>query len=309
MNPRVRMRHLRYFVEAARSGSLVKAADQLSVSQPAVTKSLNELETILGVKLFDRGRKGVELTTFGKAYIEYAAAAIASVSAGSNHIRDLLNAERGHIEVGALALGYSEIVPAAIAQLKRKKPLVTITIRQAINAVLLPQLKLGEIDLVIGRRGEPRDMAGLAHEKLFQPNLMFAVSKDHPLAASNSRFDLADLIDQPWALPFANTSVRRQIDELFLDNGLSLPENLLEGGSKEFLCDFAGHYDAIVALPSNLLRDYLNRGDLIELQIDVDRTIAPVGITRREGQPLSGPASDLVAELRRATARLGLNIE
>jgi LysR family pca operon transcriptional activator len=305
MKHRIRMRQLNYFVESARNGSMYKASEMMNVSQPAVTKAINELENSLGVKLFERSKKGVDLTIYGEAFYQHATAAIANIADGYNHIDEIRNAERGHVVVGSLAWGYSKIVSMAIARLKRELPKVVVTVKTGMNADLLPDVALGDVDMVIGRRGESSDMVGLVHDVLFHASLMLVVSPGHPLTKRN-KLELADLVDESWLIPPANTAPRRTMDELFHEHNVPFPQNYVEGGSVQFFLDMIDDGRAIAALPNNLIMEELQQGRLIKLDIELNDSIGPVGISRRENSELSRPAGQLVLELRRAAAKLGL---
>ena len=302
MDQRIRLRQLEYFTEAVRSGSIFKAAERLNVSQPAVTKSLRELEAGLGVRLMDRGRKGVELTPYGTALLPYAEDAISAVNAGLARIEEVQKAEQGHVTIGTSPIGMSRMVPMAISRLKETNPLVVVTIIPGDGDIILPALKLGEVDIVVGRAGTPTRMTGLTHEVLLEDRLAFVARPQHPLAGS-AGVSLSQLVQFPWFVPQRNTVVREYIERLLRDHGEPFPSNYVEG-----MINSASGYvirsDAIAAIPHEFAADNIEFGKVIELNVDFEAMLDPIGITRRENTELAQPAQLLIQELRRAAARL-----
>jgi LysR family transcriptional regulator, pca operon transcriptional activator len=182
MDRAVRLRQLSYFVEAARSGSLLRASERLNVSQPAITNGLRDLERNLGAKLLQRNRNGVELTGYGKVFIHHAINVLSEINAGISHLQAVLKAERGQVTFGAPPIISFRLLPLALAHFKRAHPYVVVIANPANLDALLPSLRLAELDFIIAGIGTPEQMAGVQYEVLFQERLCLTARRDHPLA-------------------------------------------------------------------------------------------------------------------------------
>ncbi len=153
---RIRLRHLHTFVAVAQQGTLGRAAETLNLSQPALSKTLNELEQLTGTRLFERGRLGAQLTVPGEQFLTHAV-----------KVLDALN-------TAGQALNRKEDASADVKS-------TSLQVATMNNTMLLAGLKSGEIDLGIGRMSDPELMGGLNYELLFLESLKLVVRPGHPL--------------------------------------------------------------------------------------------------------------------------------
>ena len=177
---RVRFRHLQTFLEVARQKSVVKAAGLLNVSQPAVTKTIRELEEALGVAVFERDGRGIKITRSGEIFMRHAGTAITALRQGIDSVASG-NDGGVPIRVGALPTVSARIMPYAMSLFLKEATGSTIKILTGENAVLLEQLRLGELDLVVGRLAAPEKMTGFFFEHLYSEQVLFVVRAGHPL--------------------------------------------------------------------------------------------------------------------------------
>lgn len=302
MDRTIRLRQLTYLVEAARSGSLLRAAQRLHVSQPAITNGLHELEQNLGAKLLDRNRQGVELTAYGKVFIHHAINVLSEINAGVSHLEAVLKAERGQVTFGVPPIISFGIIPLALARFKRGHPDVAVIVNPANIDALLPSLRLAELDFVFGGAGAAEQMADIHYDVLFQERLCLIARKGHPLA-SRKQVSPGELHDYPWFIPNPYRDFREQVEGFFRSEGLSLPRNFIEAGHN-IAADYLRQSDAIAILPFSLVADGVDRGILIELQPNLPLPTYPVGILRRESSELSTTAQLLIQEIKAAALRL-----
>lgn len=160
IDARVKFRHLQTFVEVARQKSVVKAAELLHVTQPAVTKTIRELEEVLGVAVFEREGRGIKITRYGEVFLRHAGAALTALRQGLDSVSQERSGEGPPIRVGALPTVSTRIMPRAIALFLKEKTGARIKIVTGENAVLLEQLRIGDLDLVVGRLAAPDKMTG-----------------------------------------------------------------------------------------------------------------------------------------------------
>ncbi|WP_404402022.1 pca operon transcription factor PcaQ [Pelagibacterium halotolerans] len=303
IDSRVRFRHLRTFIEAARQRSIGKAAEVLHVTQPAVSKTIRELEEILGVKLFEKEGRGVRVTRYGEVFLHHAGASIAAIQQGIDSL------DRGSsgppVRVGALPTVSARIMPRAMALFLKENTDSPIKVVTGENMVLLDQLRLGVLDLVIGRLAAPEHMSGLHFEYLYSEQVRFAVRKGHPLLAA-PRFDFAALRDFTVLMPPTGSVIRPFVDRFLLSHGQATFPRAIETVSDSFGRAFVMDYDAVWIISEGVIDRELSAGRLELLPIDTADTRGAVGLTAREDTPTNASVDILARTLRETIAELGL---
>lgn len=141
----------------------------LTSSQPALSKTLNELEQLTGTRLFDRGRLGAQLTLVGEQFLTHAVKVLDALNTAGQALNRKEESVSDIVRVGALPTAALGILPAAIGQFHRQQKHATLQVATMNNTMLLAGLKSGELDLGIGRMSDPELMSGLNYELLF-PN-------------------------------------------------------------------------------------------------------------------------------------------
>ncbi|AQA21268.1 lysR substrate binding domain protein [Rhodococcus sp. MTM3W5.2] len=299
LDGRLKLRHLVLVDALTRQGSVVGAAAALHVTQPVATRSLHDLESILGVELYERGPRGITPTIFGEAFTSHARAVIAQLTQAGRHVVELADADRGTVVVGTHLAGSNVLLPGAIARLKAERPLLTVIVREGTPETLLVELEAGRVDLIVGRLTSPTDQAAI-RDTLYEESVELVTRARHPLAELDS-LTLADLADYPWILPGVETSLRRELEEFFARNGMPLPENRVEATSFLTVRQLLIETDMIAVLPSLIPRDDAR---LTTLPVALDPIGHRVGITLSPGRTLSPSAEALVGNLRRIAAEI-----
>lgn len=295
---RITLRQLVYFNQVARAGSVRKAAELLNISQPAVTRKIKEFEEALGVELFARTRNGVTPTKVGQALMRHTIAALDHVHAGLAEIDELKHAAEGHITLGGPTVGMSRIVPRAIAGLKKKWPLVKVSLQSGAHAQALAALHEGEIDIYFGRRGTPDQMADLHFEPLFQDRLVIVAGSQNPLV-ERGECEIADLMEYPWIIPSLDSSFKSFVDEVFRQNGIAPPKNCVEMTFGASMWIYLEETGAIAAMPSNLVADDIQAGRISVLKTDESWLLPEFGFAYREHAKPGRITAAMIQELRR----------
>ncbi|XAH24402.1 LysR family transcriptional regulator [Xylophilus sp. GW821-FHT01B05] len=184
-------RHMRYLVAVADSGSLTQAAERLGVAQPALTQSLNRLEAELGVRLFERSRRGAALTDAGRAVIDDVRASLALAESATLRAQAIAGGKAGRLHIGFVTHAVYDVLPEALRLLRSEFPGVEVVLSEMSNADQLEALAKGTLDLAMLHTPVP--LAGRAREKLVRrERLMAVLPAGYPLGP-DGRAGLADL--------------------------------------------------------------------------------------------------------------------
>ncbi len=298
VDSRIRFRHLRTFIEAARQRSISRAADVLNVTQPAVSKTIRELEEILGVKLFEKEGRGIKTTRQGELFLESAGASMAAVQQG---IDRLGGAQSGApLRVGALPTVSARMMPSVMQQFLRELADAPVTIVTGENLVLLDQLRRGELDLVVGRLAAPEQMAGLEFEYLYSEKVRFVVRSGHPLVTAK-RFDFSAMSSYPVLMPTKRAVIRPFVDRFLLSHGQAAFPRMIETVSESFGRAFVLETNAVWIISEGAVARDVARGMLVTLPIDTDDTRGAVGLTRRT-DAIANASMDMFAQILRESA-------
>jgi DNA-binding transcriptional LysR family regulator len=247
LDGRLKLRHLVLVTTIAEQGSVGRAAERLHITQPVVTRGLRDLETILGVELFQRGPRGVSPTVIGEAFLEHARAVLAQIRQAGQHVAELNQGHIGTVTVGTHLAGSNLLLPKAILRMKRDRPRGTVVVKEATPDVLAADLLAGRIDLMVGRL-TPGDGGQFAQIRLYQEPIRLVTRVGHP-ALALPRPSLGDLLSYPWVLPVSQTALRHELEEVFFAEGLPLPKDRVECTSILTLLHLLLDSDTVGALP------------------------------------------------------------
>jgi DNA-binding transcriptional LysR family regulator len=270
-----------------------KVAASINVSQPAVSKTLGELERGLGLKLFERTARGVIPTAYGQCLIRHARVMLGALAQARDELQGIASGGAGNIRVGVLATAALELLPRALAALKARQPGVFVLAREGIVENLLPELWLGNLDLIVGRL--PRENThGLGTKILMEDGVKVVAGRHHPLAR-RKRLRWADLTQYPWVLPPVNTLLREPLERLFRDHALAMPADRIETLSVHVIRAYLHHTNAIAALAADVSRYYESLELLAVLPLELPKLVRPVGIIWNQQRPVSPSAQALIA--------------
>jgi LysR family pca operon transcriptional activator len=300
IDPRIKLRHIACFLEVARLKSVVRAADALNMSQPAATKTIQELEEILAAQLFDRSRRSLFLTPVGEQFQRYAASSVSALKQGIDSIR---MADRDAIvRVGALPTVSARILPPAVMRLgdggAARARIVT-----GPNDYLLSLLRAGDVDLVIGRMAEPGEIAGLSFEHLYSEKVVFTVRAGHPLLRQK-RFTLASIQPYQILMPPPGAVIRPAVERLLTAQGVTSPRDNIETVSNAFGRRYTLITDAVWIISEGVVADDVAEGSLATLPVDTSETTGPVGLTMRSGETMGYAAQLLIAAIKQVASEL-----
>ncbi|MFT6556538.1 MAG: LysR family pca operon transcriptional activator [Sneathiella sp.] len=303
MENRIKFRHLQTFIEVARQKSVGKAAIILNISQPAVTKTIRELEEILGVKLFEKEGRGIRLGRIGEVFLRHAGASVASVLEGVESVQQAVTRSSPPVRIGALPTVSARIMPDAIQLFLKEKVAGDIKIVTGENSVLLEQLRKSELDLVVGRLAAPEKMSGLSFEHLYSEQVVFAVRADHPLL-STTQLRLDDLKNFTILMPTKASVIRPFVDRFLLANGIPELPVQIETVSDSFGRAFVRSTDAVWIISTGVVSNDLRDNRMTVLPIDTRETRGAVGLTTRADSVQNASLAILSQSIREAAEQL-----
>jgi LysR family pca operon transcriptional activator len=299
---RIRFRHLQCFLTIAQLRGVGAAANALSITQPALSKTLRELEEALGAKLFERDKKGMLLTRAGEKFLQHAATSMASLRQGIDSIKLAGSTGGLGVAVGVLPTVAAVVMPRAVDMFKQESLDTAVRIVTGSNSHLLDQLRLGELDLVLGRLAQPEYMVGLSFEHLYFESLILAVRQRHPLTKSQ-RFKPTMISGYPWILPNHGTIIREEADRFLLTQGIASPPDIVETTSITFARGYLHCRDSIWFTPRGAVEAELEDGGITALPLASGSMEGPVGITVRADAASTSSAVLMMDSIRRTVAQ------
>jgi DNA-binding transcriptional LysR family regulator len=277
---RIRLRHIHCFVAVAQEGNLGRAAARLSLTQPAVSKTLAELEGLAGARLFERGRQGARLTRDGEAFLAHALPVLEALDAAGKAIGQHRVPGVRAIQMAALPTVAPDLLPAVINAFRAVHPDTGIQLRTAANTALMAMLKAGDIDIALGRMSDPEMMAGLSFELLYMEPLVIAARTGHPLAALPTPA-LAQALDYPLVVSSKGTVPRQHTEAWLQTLGMTLPANCIETMSVSVARLLAQQSDALWFTPAGAARADVASGMLVLANVTPGADAEAVGLLRR----------------------------
>ncbi|AQW31374.1 LysR family transcriptional regulator [Ralstonia syzygii subsp. celebesensis] len=272
-------------------------AAALGISQSAVSQAIARLEDTLAQPLFARTARGMVPTDAGSRWIVRFERVLSELRHIHADIAALQGVLEGTVTIGALPLGRTQLLPAAIAEIHGRHPRLRFRSLESPYEELTAGLLSGRIDCILGAL-RPQHSQGLTTEVLFEDRISIIVRASHPLAA-RKRLGLRDLAGYPWVLSRAGSPLREALDAVFTRQGLPLPQPLVETGDLALVRGLLLRGDMITALSAHQLHYEIEAGWLRALDLPMPDMARGIGITTRMGARLSPGADALLAEIRR----------
>jgi len=299
---RIRLRHLQCVQAVVRTGTLRGAADALAITQPAVTKTLNELEEMLGLRLFVRGRRGAALTPQAEPFLLHATASLDALARAVDSL--LAPPGEAPLRIGVLPTLTSSFLPAVLQAYLAGRPGAVVRVLNGRNRELIGRLRERELDLVLGRLSDPDAMAGVHFEPLYAEPLGVALRHGHPFALRHAKRKAAlrELAGWPLVLPLAGTLIRQVADGFLARHGVAAPRALVETLDTPLARALVLGADAAWLAPLGTVQPDIEAGAMTRLAVTITPQ-EPVGLLRRIDEPATPAAQALLKAARREAAR------
>jgi len=297
----VRITQLRDFLAVVDAGSIRGAARALEVTQPAITRSIRQLEAELQAKLLERSGRGVLPTANGKAFLLRARAVYLEMQRMREEQAQLAGSSPGSVAFGASPQAMIHLVPQALEQFRRQHPQADVRIVDGLAHVLLPQLRAGSLDFVIGSRPQDKLDARFTYQPLFTNQIVVGARRGHALRHAKS---LAELTDAQWVIFTPSGWAGAVIPEIFVKNGLQPPKSVVRSDSYVAFLSILAATEMVAPLSRMLLQQPLARSFFEEFKLKERLPEFSIGLFRLADSPATPVATDLAAAMRSAARRL-----
>lgn len=300
---RLKLRDLYVLRTVVRLGSMGKAATELAVSQPAISQSITDLERVLGVRLLDRSRQGVEPTRYGRAFLKCSATIFDELKQGVEELDHLADPTTGEVRMGATEIMIAGFVPSVITQLSRQYPRLAFTVIQAATLQMqFRDLRERDVDFTLGRMSATNAEQDLEVEVLYEDPLIPVVGAGSKWTRRR-KIDPADLIDEPWCLPpFDWYGVGSIVPDAFRARGLGVPRQIVKSNAINLFFSLVAGGSFISAVPASILRLNGRRLGLKGLPFEFPVRPAPICVATLKGRTVCS-ASLLFIEYARKLAK------
>jgi DNA-binding transcriptional LysR family regulator len=289
------LRQLDYFRHVALRRNISIAANELNITQPSLTKSIKLLEEELGVRLFDRLARGVELTDYGQTLLRHAEAVHVQMTDAAAEIASLRSGTFGAVSVGAGPAWLRRHLPLAVARTVTRYPGIRVKVGGGFDEELFRALRRGEFDFVVAELPQAEDRRGLEVRPLTADELGVCCRAGHPLARRR-RIAVRDLLHYPWVLLPRTTRAQRRLAALFSAQDQAPPHNVVETDSHAFLLNLLRHSDALTFTASRTV-DIEEGVGLVMLNVPRLTVRREAGVVLRRGGWLSPAAEHLIGSL------------
>ncbi|MDP3230497.1 MAG: LysR family transcriptional regulator [Acidovorax sp.] len=297
---RLKTRQLLLLVALAEEGNIHRAAQVLSMTQPAASKLLKDLEDVLEVPLFERLPRGMRPTWYGETMIRHARMALASLNQAHDELSALKTGHFGQVGIGAITSPGLSLLPAALALVKQEHPSLRISLDIETSPVLLDRLDQGKLDIVVGRLFAEHDKTNLRYESLTEELVCAVTRPGHPLLGM-SGLGLRDVVSAGWIVPPAGSVLRHRFDLMFGQDGLAPPINTVETSSLLFITRMLQQSDMIAVLGADVGQYYASHGMVSVLPMAMPCHMDAFGIITRTDRLLSPAAKVMMKALKQTS--------
>ena len=293
----MKLSQLRDVVAVAETGSLRAAGRLLGIAQPAITRSIREIEHELGAILFERHAKGVRLTEIGRAFVKRAESVQAEVRRAQEEIDQLKGKLTGEVTLAVSTASAMSLLSKSLQKFRRQFPDAVLKISESFFAPIERDLLSGRIDFYVGPFERSSTANSFIVEELFPNQRRIVARRGHPLAGAKT---YAELADAQWLRPaVAERATEGDFDAAFAEAGAPMPNIVLHSRSALITMITIANSDLLTVLPQQWL-DFPLTAPLVQaLDVPAFRA-APICIIRRQDMPLTPLAEHLCDQMRRS---------
>lgn len=288
-----------YFLAAATAGSLGRAAEQLGMTQPALTKAIQRLESRLGVSLFHRTPRGLELTDAGQGFLKRCQVASGLMDDAVQEARDVGGGHAGLLRLGMSPASAHFVLQALFPRLRQERPAAVLQVHTAFGDTLLDALLRRELHMAVCPL--PADLPpDMEAEPLYDDAFSLVCHERHPLAAQAGPLDIAALLQYEFAASGKHEFARQMIERVLARAGLPLPRVMVEANSLEALVRIVASGGLVTVLPRRALPPEAVPPSLVWRPLELPGAHRQIGVIRPRHTP--SPMAQRATELLREAA-------
>jgi DNA-binding transcriptional LysR family regulator len=284
------LRHLRLVKVVGRELSLSRAAEILHTSQPAISRALSEIESVLNARLFDRSTRKVSPTAIGRTLIWHAERILGDIDQAQADFSALTRGAVGGVKIGVLRAFSPQLLAVAVQLMREQAPEVEIVIEEGLADDLLAALMENRVDLILSHLELPKTERDLLADPIYRDSVGVVAALRHPLVRQR-RVAWSELATEKWVLPRPGTTVRTALDRVLRLNAPGKLPTIVESTSLHFMLALVRECNMLTALPMSVVRWFAD--DLqVAARIDVRGEMFdwPICATRIRTRRVSGAA-------------------
>ena len=290
----IKLHQLRAFVDVTLQGSIRAASRMSGVSQPALSKAIQELEEVLGARLFIRQQQGVVLTDIGHNFYKHASLVLEELRVAQEDVQQRLGLAGGRVNIGVGSSVARTVMPKVVTQFHREYPNVQLRIVEGQLVSMLPELRQGLLDFTINTYDESHFDTELTYERLMDKEYRVVVRRGHPCAKARS---LSELQQCDWTMPTPKGSYYRLLRDLFGEMGIA-PSVMVTCETFMACTSLVANSDFVTVLSDDVVSDPILGNQLVALDLDQPLPKASFFLIQRRDTALT-PMGAYLAQLFR----------
>jgi len=294
------LRQLKYFVVVFEHGNMSRAAEEIPISQPALTRSVRMLEDELGVELFERHARGAAPTAAGERFYHHAKSILAECARARADALQAGGVLSGEVSIGVAPLFAPQLIDSVVKRFSLKHEAVAVTMLLGVFEDLVNKIELGQIELALCSFPVQEMPASIVFEPLFQVQSNFYTSSSHP-GAGTPQLTGQSLAEARW-INMNQSHSQELIDSLFITQGFTSPRMSLKTNSVSLMGSMIEKYGFVGLMPDHVMEPAYKAGKVIKLEWPETPIVREAGlIMRKDGY--RRPVAELLAEEIRAACR------
>lgn len=297
-----KFRHFVLLETLARTNNMHLAAEQMNLSQPAISKMLKEIENLLGFAVFERLPRSMPVTALGQHVIRYAQRMLNDAKHFVEDIEMLRLGGHGFLKVGGIFAATAMVIPNAVIEIKKQWPLLSIDVVEQTSDHLMEMLSEHTLDLAIGRFTQATQSQYFDFQALGPEPFCLVVNHEHP-CAEQKFYPLEQLLEWPWVLYPKGTPIRERMEAAFAQAKVKTPLNTVNTMSMQTFLKMLSGAPMIAMLPEAMVSQQVKDGKLCIIETDLILDAQDYGILTRKGEPISEIAQAFVNILLKNTKR------
>ena len=297
----MKLQDLHVLMAVVQAGSMGKAAQILSTTQPNVSRSIGALEQALGVRLLDRHRHGIEPTEYGRALLDCGAAAFDDLRQGVRNIAFLADPTGGELRIGTTTFLAASFVSALVDRLSRRYPRIVFHVVTGYTETLHRELAERNVDLLIIRGSGPNADPRYDFESLFNDSYVVAAGAQNQWVRRR-RIEIAELANELWVLPPPDSVIGSIVMDAFRASGLDYPRVNVVTDCPHMRISLLATGRFVTIFPASAFRFLAKRSELKVLPVELPTARRPNGIVTLKNRALS-PVAKLFIDCAREVAK------